>query len=173
MSDERPEPVKQIIEVPVPATFHEQTDDELTAAEIKQMEADDQAIQTILLGLPEDIYAAVDSCETAPEICYVMPTNDERQYAEQKFGYQNGNNAVKNGLNQLFQKKCSSESMAKLVFHNIGNGKFVAATLMVIRLGINGNQIRSYNKQRIGHLASELAHQTKEKRCCSTPDSVV
>ncbi|GJR93873.1 hypothetical protein Tco_0266047 [Tanacetum coccineum] len=163
MSDERPEPVKQIIEVPVPATFHEQTDDELTAAEIKQMEADDQAIQTILLGLPEDIYAAVDSCETAQEI----------QYAEQKFGYQNGNNAVKNGLNQLFQKKCSSESMAKLVFHNIGNGKFVAATLMVIRLGINGNQIRSYNKQRIGHLASELAHQTKEKRCCSTPDSVV
>nr|GFB47625.1 hypothetical protein [Tanacetum cinerariifolium] len=27
-----------------------------------------QAIQTILLGLPEDIYAAVDSCETAQEI---------------------------------------------------------------------------------------------------------
>nr|GFC60753.1 hypothetical protein [Tanacetum cinerariifolium] len=36
--------------------------------ELKQIEADDQAIQTILLGLPEDIYAAVDSCETAPEI---------------------------------------------------------------------------------------------------------
>nr|GEZ61721.1 hypothetical protein [Tanacetum cinerariifolium] len=33
--------------------------------ELKQIEADDQAIQTILLGLPEDIYAAVDSCETA------------------------------------------------------------------------------------------------------------
>ncbi|GKB27304.1 hypothetical protein Tco_0866705 [Tanacetum coccineum] len=31
-------------------------------------EPDDQAIQTILLGLPEDIYAAVDSCETAQEI---------------------------------------------------------------------------------------------------------
>nr|GEW16079.1 hypothetical protein [Tanacetum cinerariifolium] len=31
------------------------------------IEADDQAIQTILLGLPEDIYAAVDSCETAQE----------------------------------------------------------------------------------------------------------
>ncbi|GKE30721.1 hypothetical protein Tco_1446105 [Tanacetum coccineum] len=27
--------------VPVPETFHEQTDDELTEAEIKQMEADD------------------------------------------------------------------------------------------------------------------------------------
>ncbi|GKF22343.1 hypothetical protein Tco_0074665, partial [Tanacetum coccineum] len=37
-------------------------------AEIKQMEADDQAIQTIFLGLPEDIYAAMDSCETAQEI---------------------------------------------------------------------------------------------------------
>ncbi|GKD22787.1 retrovirus-related pol polyprotein from transposon TNT 1-94 [Tanacetum coccineum] len=60
-----PEPGDADREVPVPETFHEQTDDELTEAEIKQMEADDQAIQTILLGLPEDIYAAVDSCETA------------------------------------------------------------------------------------------------------------
>ncbi|GJW84425.1 hypothetical protein Tco_0157570 [Tanacetum coccineum] len=32
------------------------------------MEAGDQAIQIILMGLPEDIYAAVDSCETAQEI---------------------------------------------------------------------------------------------------------
>nr|GFB52796.1 hypothetical protein [Tanacetum cinerariifolium] len=32
--------------------------------------ADDQAIQTILLGLPEDIYAAVDCCETAQEIWF-------------------------------------------------------------------------------------------------------
>nr|GEW07958.1 hypothetical protein [Tanacetum cinerariifolium] len=32
------------------------------------IEAGDQAIQTILLGLPEDIYDAVDSCETAQEI---------------------------------------------------------------------------------------------------------
>nr|GEZ49922.1 hypothetical protein [Tanacetum cinerariifolium] len=32
------------------------------------IEDDDQAIQTILLGLPEDISAAVDSCETAQEI---------------------------------------------------------------------------------------------------------
>ncbi|GJU86833.1 hypothetical protein Tco_1294379 [Tanacetum coccineum] len=32
--------------------------------------ADDQAIQTILLGLPEDIYAAVDSCETTQEIWF-------------------------------------------------------------------------------------------------------
>nr|GEZ63466.1 hypothetical protein [Tanacetum cinerariifolium] len=55
-------------DVNVTETFHEQTDDELSEKELKQIEADDQAIQTILLGLPEDIYAAVDSCETAQEI---------------------------------------------------------------------------------------------------------
>ncbi|GJR87574.1 retrovirus-related pol polyprotein from transposon TNT 1-94 [Tanacetum coccineum] len=36
--------------------------------DIKRMDADDQAIQTILLGLPEDVYATVDSCETTKEI---------------------------------------------------------------------------------------------------------
>nr|GFB69408.1 hypothetical protein [Tanacetum cinerariifolium] len=49
-------------------TFHVQTDDELTKKELKQIEVDDQAIQTILLSLPEDIHVAVDSCETAQEI---------------------------------------------------------------------------------------------------------
>nr|GEX78168.1 hypothetical protein [Tanacetum cinerariifolium] len=34
----------------------------------RDIEADDQAIQTILLGLPEDIYTDVNSCETAQEI---------------------------------------------------------------------------------------------------------
>nr|GEZ55538.1 hypothetical protein [Tanacetum cinerariifolium] len=55
-------------DVNVNEAFHEQTDEELSEKELKQIEADDQAIQTILLGLPEDIYAAVDSCETAQEI---------------------------------------------------------------------------------------------------------
>nr|GEZ13484.1 hypothetical protein [Tanacetum cinerariifolium] len=63
-----PEPGDPNREVHVNETFHVQTDDELTKKELKQIEADDQAIQTILLGLPEDIYAAVDSCETAQEI---------------------------------------------------------------------------------------------------------
>nr|GEY84570.1 ribonuclease H-like domain-containing protein [Tanacetum cinerariifolium] len=55
-------------EVPINETFHEQTDDELTKKELKHVEVDDQAIQTILLGLPKDISAAVDNCETAQEI---------------------------------------------------------------------------------------------------------
>nr|GEX49045.1 hypothetical protein [Tanacetum cinerariifolium] len=44
--------------------------------DIKRMDADDQAIKTILLGLPEDVYAAVDSCETTKErwecVCQMM-----------------------------------------------------------------------------------------------------
>nr|GEV96459.1 hypothetical protein [Tanacetum cinerariifolium] len=56
--------------VPVNESFHEKTNDELTEKELKQVEADDQAIQTILLGLPEEIYAIVDSCETAQEIWF-------------------------------------------------------------------------------------------------------
>nr|GEZ02635.1 hypothetical protein [Tanacetum cinerariifolium] len=36
-------------------------DDELIEKELKQIKVDDQAIQTILLGLPEDIYAAVNT----------------------------------------------------------------------------------------------------------------
>ncbi|GJS95787.1 hypothetical protein Tco_0802755 [Tanacetum coccineum] len=36
--------------------------------EVKQMEADDQVIQTILMGLSEDIYVAVDSRDTAQDI---------------------------------------------------------------------------------------------------------
>nr|GEV28837.1 hypothetical protein [Tanacetum cinerariifolium] len=54
--------------VPVPETFHEQTGEELTENDIKRMDADDQAIQSILLGLLEDVYDDVDSCETAKEI---------------------------------------------------------------------------------------------------------
>nr|GEY21390.1 hypothetical protein [Tanacetum cinerariifolium] len=55
-------------DITVTENFHLQTDDELSDKELKQIEADDQAIQTILLGLPEDIYVAVDSCKTAQEI---------------------------------------------------------------------------------------------------------
>nr|GFC75434.1 hypothetical protein [Tanacetum cinerariifolium]GFC75492.1 hypothetical protein [Tanacetum cinerariifolium] len=63
-----PEPGDAERDVNVNETFHEQTDDELSEKELKQIEANDQAIQTILFGLLEDIYAAVDNCETAQEI---------------------------------------------------------------------------------------------------------
>nr|GEV71282.1 retrovirus-related Pol polyprotein from transposon TNT 1-94 [Tanacetum cinerariifolium] len=63
-----PEPGDANRDISVTKTFHLQTDDELPDKKLKKIEADDQAIQTILLGLPEDIYVAVDSCETAQEI---------------------------------------------------------------------------------------------------------
>nr|GEX73776.1 hypothetical protein [Tanacetum cinerariifolium] len=63
-----PEPGDANRDITVTETFHLKTDDELSNKELKQIEADDQAIQTIFLGLPEDIYAVVDSCETAQEI---------------------------------------------------------------------------------------------------------
>nr|GFA06992.1 hypothetical protein [Tanacetum cinerariifolium] len=53
-----PEPGDANRDITVTETFHLQTDDEVSDKELKQIEADDQAIQTILLGLPEDIYAA-------------------------------------------------------------------------------------------------------------------
>ncbi|GJR90517.1 putative reverse transcriptase domain-containing protein [Tanacetum coccineum] len=59
-------------EVPVLEMFHEQTDDELTVAEIKQMESRMIKHQNHSFWLPEDIYAAVDSCETAQEIDWVI-----------------------------------------------------------------------------------------------------
>nr|GEZ76126.1 hypothetical protein [Tanacetum cinerariifolium] len=58
-----PEPEDPNRKVPVNETFHVQTDNELTEKELKQIGADDQAIQNILLGFLKDIYAAVDSCE--------------------------------------------------------------------------------------------------------------
>nr|GEX47452.1 hypothetical protein [Tanacetum cinerariifolium] len=45
-----PEPGDPDREVPVAETFHEHPDEELTKKEVKQIETDDQAIQTILMG---------------------------------------------------------------------------------------------------------------------------
>nr|GEY41952.1 hypothetical protein [Tanacetum cinerariifolium] len=67
-----PEPGDANREITVTETFHLQTDDKISDKELKQIEADDQAIQTILLGLPKDIYAAVD------RNLATSPTNDER-----------------------------------------------------------------------------------------------
>nr|GFB57082.1 hypothetical protein [Tanacetum cinerariifolium]GFB94386.1 hypothetical protein [Tanacetum cinerariifolium] len=53
-----PEPGDANRDITVTETLYLQTDDELSDKELKQIEADDQAIQTILLGLPKDIYAA-------------------------------------------------------------------------------------------------------------------
>ncbi|GJX35389.1 hypothetical protein Tco_0246946 [Tanacetum coccineum] len=43
------------------------TDDELTEKDAKQVEANDQAIQIFLMGLPKDVYAVLDTYQTARE----------------------------------------------------------------------------------------------------------
>nr|GEV79323.1 retrovirus-related Pol polyprotein from transposon TNT 1-94 [Tanacetum cinerariifolium] len=114
-------------EVLVNETFHVQTDDELTKKVFKQIEVDDQAIQTILLGLPEEIYAAVDSCETAQEIWNL-----------------NGYNDVQNVENQVIQNAVQNPNR---------NGNLVAARAEGNATRHNGNQIRCYNYIGLGHFS--------------------
>ncbi|GKC98882.1 integrase, catalytic region, zinc finger, CCHC-type containing protein [Tanacetum coccineum] len=148
-------------EVPVNETFHEQTY-ELTEKELKHVEADDQAIQTILLGLPEQIYAAVDSCETAQEIWLrvqqimkssnigiqkkkaklfneweIFTSTDGESIKSYYHRKQNGYNAVQNVRNQNPNR----------------NVNVVAARAEGNANGTNGNQIRCYNCRGLGHLA--------------------
>nr|GFC58168.1 hypothetical protein [Tanacetum cinerariifolium] len=73
-------------DVNVNETFHEQTDDELSERELKQIESDDQAIQTILLGLPEDITdpttamnMALALMAKAFKLNYSTPTNNNQR----------------------------------------------------------------------------------------------
>nr|GEV25564.1 retrovirus-related Pol polyprotein from transposon TNT 1-94 [Tanacetum cinerariifolium] len=137
-----PEPDDANREITVTETFHLQTEDKLSDKELKQIEADDQAIQTILLGLPEDIYAAVDSCETAQEIWLRMVGgnggNQFRQYAGQIAGNPAGYNDVIGNQNQ------------------IGNGNLVAARAEGNAAGQNVNQIRCYNCMGVVHVAAAL-----------------
>nr|GEX78465.1 reverse transcriptase domain-containing protein [Tanacetum cinerariifolium] len=113
------ERVRQIMKVP--ESFHEQTDEEITETDIKRMDEYDQAIQTILLGLPRDIYAAVDSCETAKEIWERV-----RQIMKgaQNAGVQSGGN--QNWLNWLV--------VVPRIANQSGTGNVVAAKAEGIQL---------------------------------------
>nr|GEZ79851.1 hypothetical protein [Tanacetum cinerariifolium] len=126
----------------IPETFHEQTDDELTEAEIKQMEPDDQAIQTILLGLLEDIYAAIDSYETTQEIWlrvqHMMKGSDIR---------------IQEKKAKLFHENQNGVTVIPGIAHQIGNGNVVVARVEGNTNRNNGNQIRCYNYRGLGHFA--------------------
>nr|GEV76691.1 hypothetical protein [Tanacetum cinerariifolium] len=157
-----PEPDDPNREVPVNETFHVQTDDELTEKELKQIEVDDQAIQAILLGLPEDIYAAVDSCETAQEIWLrvqqMMKGSDigilekkAKLFNEweriQNVGNQNGLIGVPENANQNPNR----------------NGNLIAARAESNATGHNGNQIRCYNYRGLGHFTRNCTARPKRK----------
>nr|GEV99909.1 integrase, catalytic region, zinc finger, CCHC-type, peptidase aspartic, catalytic [Tanacetum cinerariifolium] len=154
-----PEPGDTNREVSVNETFHVQTNDELTEKELKQIEADDQAIQTILLGLPEDIYAAVDSCETAQEIwlrVQQMMKGFDIGIQEKKAKINIFQKRLPNVGNQVAQNAIQNSRVQNVRNQNglIGvpgnanqneNGNLVAARAEGNASRHNGNQIRCYN----------------------------
>ncbi|GJU15673.1 retrovirus-related pol polyprotein from transposon TNT 1-94 [Tanacetum coccineum] len=159
-----PEPGDPAHTVPVPETFHEQTDDELTEAEIKQMEDDDHAIQTILLGLPEDIYVVVDSMKLLKKSGMNLGQDNQmqmvggnggnqfRQYAGQNVGNQVVQNAVQNPGVQNVGNQNGVIVVSGIANQN-GNGNVVAVRAEGNANGNNGNEIRCYNCRGLGHLA--------------------
>ncbi|GJY26992.1 isoflavone 3'-hydroxylase-like protein [Tanacetum coccineum] len=83
--DDFSDELENILESLIPKAAYNRTDDELIEKEIKQMEAVDQAIQTILMGLPEDIYAAVDSCKNAQEIWFTSTDGELIEFYYHRF----------------------------------------------------------------------------------------
>nr|GEX67965.1 hypothetical protein [Tanacetum cinerariifolium] len=161
-----PEPGDVNREVTVTKTFHVQTDDELFDKELKQIEADDQAIQTILLGLPEDIYAAVDKKiasnlkflnnlqpEWSRHVTIVYQTKDfhTADYT-QLYDFLKHNhkeviqNAVQNPRVQNIRNKNGLIGVQGNRNQNqIRNGNLVPSRVEGNAAGQNGNQIRCYN----------------------------
>ncbi|GKB01589.1 hypothetical protein Tco_0829633 [Tanacetum coccineum] len=83
-------------------------DDELNKKEAKQMEADDQVIQTILIGLPEDIYADVDCCADNAKI-------SRKRLKPGK--HEHGNGRAHKELRECYQKSTMVNSSQPSVKH--------------------------------------------------------
>nr|GEV49764.1 V-type proton ATPase subunit a2-like [Tanacetum cinerariifolium] len=118
---------------------------ETSKTRVKQIEADDQAIQTILMGLPEDIYATIDSCETAREIWLLQNVKNKLVI-----------NAVQNPGGQNVGNQNKLIVVLGIVNPNViqhGNGNVVTPRAEVTGNGNNGNQIGFYNCRGMGHLA--------------------
>nr|GFA56989.1 hypothetical protein [Tanacetum cinerariifolium] len=129
------------------------------------IEVDDQAIQTILLGLPEDIYAAVDSCETAQKIwlrVQLMMIGSDIGIQEKKAKLFNERERFTSTEGESIESyyhhflKLMNDLKRNKHFpkKNLnGNGNLVAARAEGNATGHNGNQIRCYNYRGVGHFA--------------------
>nr|GEW05634.1 hypothetical protein [Tanacetum cinerariifolium] len=95
------------------------TNDELIKKEVKQMEADDQAIQKILIGLPEDIYTVVDTCDTTQEIWLRV---EQMMKGIQNVGNQNGLTVVR-GIANLNVNPNENGNVIAAQAEGNGNGK--------------------------------------------------
>nr|GEX08438.1 hypothetical protein [Tanacetum cinerariifolium] len=140
--------------IPVPKSLHEQTDKELTETDIKRMDADDQAIQTILLGLPKDVYASLDRSTNSE--CWRKWQESVGQYAGQVAQNQQGFNAWQNGGIQGAQNTGvqSDGNQNRLVVvlgiaNQSGTGNVVVARAEGTGIG---NQAMCYNCRGLGDL---------------------
>nr|GEY39915.1 hypothetical protein [Tanacetum cinerariifolium] len=171
-------------EVPIDESFHDQTDDELIDKEVKQMEADDQAIQIILMGLPVDIYAA--RILSNPRNCQIAQPginldqniqmqmvggnggNQFRQYVGQNVRNQNRYNAVQNVRNQNANQNENGNVVAAQA-EGKGNAKefdlmVVAGDLDEIK-EVNANCILMANLQQASTSASSPLATSDHRRC--------
>ncbi|GKC79732.1 hypothetical protein Tco_1130506 [Tanacetum coccineum] len=120
------------------------------------MEADDQAIETILMGLSEDIYAAVDSCDTAQEIwlrVQQMMKGSDIGLQEKEAKLFNEWENFKSTEGELIELIVIPGIANQNVNHN-ENGNVVAVRAEGNGNGNNENQIRCYNYKGLGHYAS-------------------
>ncbi|GJW12456.1 hypothetical protein Tco_1578283 [Tanacetum coccineum] len=152
-----PEPGDAAREVSVPETFHEQTDDELTEAEIKARNLMRSSYSTIILGvLPEDIYLLLTLCQSMD----FNGGNQFRQYVGHNVGNQNRYNAVQNVRNQVVHNAVQNPGVQNVGNQNglivvpgianqnpIRNGNVVAARA-------EGNANRNNDKRRDANLSS-------------------
>nr|GEW87211.1 ribonuclease H-like domain-containing protein [Tanacetum cinerariifolium] len=166
-----PEPGDTNRKVPVNENFHVHTDDELTEKELKQIEADDQSIQTILLDPTTAMNMALALMAKAFKLNYSTPTNNNQRISSNPHnrriaqpGNLNGYNAVQNVKNQVAQNAIQNPRVQNVRNQNgligvpgnanqNGNGNLVAARAEKNAVGHNGNQIRCYNCRGVGHFA--------------------
>nr|GFB15190.1 hypothetical protein [Tanacetum cinerariifolium] len=117
------------------------TDDELSDKELKQIEADDQAIQTILFDLPEDIYAAVDK-KIASNLKFL--NNLQPEWSRHVTIVYQTKDLHTADYTQLYD-------FLKYNQKEIGNGNLVAARAEGNAARQNRNHIRCYNCRGVGH----------------------
>nr|GEY56199.1 hypothetical protein [Tanacetum cinerariifolium] len=163
------EPGDTNCEVSVNETFYVQIDDELTEKELKQIEVDDQAIQTILLSLPEDIYAAVDSCETAQEIwlrVQQMMKGSDIGIHKKKAKLFNKWERFTSNDEELIESYYHRNLNGYNVVHNVGNQVIqnAAQNLRVQNIGNqNGNCTVRPRRRDAAYLQSQLLIAQKEE----------
>nr|GEV18335.1 hypothetical protein [Tanacetum cinerariifolium] len=126
--------------------------------ELKQIEADDQAIQTILLGLPEDIYAIVDSCKTAQEIWL--------RFQQMMKGSDIGIQEKKAKLFNEWERISSNPRNRQIAQSGMNMGQ--DRQMQMVR-GDGKNQFRQYVGQNVGNLNGYNAVQNVENQVAQNP----